>query len=198
MQPRCTEGSMREREIRRALIDQIASRHPGDTLIVEEMGLDQGAIRVDVAVVNGMLAGSEIKSDWDTLGRLPAQRDVYNAVFDQVTLVTGRRHLRDALSIVPEWWGVILAERVIGRPALREERAPARNAGRDPELLARLLWRDEAAAVLVGRGVVGVSGAPRRVLWAKLADQLTVDELSGEVRAAIKARSGWSTARPRS
>lgn len=189
---------MREHEIRRALLDELASMHLDDTLIVEEMGLDQGAIRVDVAIVNGLLSGYEIKSDWDNLERLPAQRDVYNAVFDEVTVVAGRRHLPKVLPLVPEWWGVVVAERIDDGSPLQVERPASRNPGRDPAMLARLLWRDEAVAVLARRGVACASGASRRVLWARLADQLTVDELSLEVRCALKARSGWSTARPRS
>ena len=181
---------MGEHEIRRALLDDIASLHLDDTLVVEEMGLDQRAIRVDVAVVNGVLGGFEIKSDWDTLERLPAQRDTYNAVFDEITIVTGRRHLDKAMPLIPEWWGVIVAERAPDAAPLVCERPARRNPSRDPEMLARLLWRDEAIDVLTRHGLTGITSAPRRVLWTKLAQQLTVEELAIEVRTAFKARSG--------
>lgn len=189
---------MREHEIRRALLDELASLHVDDTLILEELGLDQGAVRVDVAVVNGLLSGFEIKSDWDNLERLPAQRDVYNAVFDEVTVVAGRRHLNRVLPLVPDWWGIIIAEQTGDGLPLRMERPAAQNPTRNSEMLARLLWRDEAVAVLTRHGVTGMSSASRRVLWARLAAELSVDELSLEVRLALKGRSGWSTARPRS
>ena len=63
------------------------------TLIVEELGIRQGAARVDVAVVNGSLHGYEIKSARDTLERLPKQSELYSSVFDTITLVTAENHL---------------------------------------------------------------------------------------------------------
>lgn len=189
---------MREHEIRRAVLDDLASLHLDDTLIVEEMGLDQGAIRVDIAVVNGVLAGFEIKSDWDNLARLPAQRDTYNAVFDEVTVVTGTRHLEQLKPLIPEWWGIVVAERKPSEPSLTVRRPAERNPARDPEFLAKLLWRDEALSILEVLGLDGMASAPRRVLWAKLASCLTVDELGAAVRSSLKARSGWSTVRRRS
>lgn len=188
---------MREHEIRRALLDELKAVHTDDTLIVEEMGLDQGSIRVDVAVVNETLSGFEIKSDWDTLERLPAQRDTYNCVFDQVTVVTGSRHLDHVRPLIPDWWGITVADR--GVPgSLRVEREPGSNPSRDPELLARLLWRNEALALLTRLGETRLDRAPRRVLWARLLECLPVDQLANEVRRAIKGRTGWSTVRPRS
>jgi len=60
-------------------------------------------------VVNGKLHGYEIKSDADTLKRLPAQAEVYSAVFDLVTIVVGEHHLDTVRAIVPEWWGIVKA-----------------------------------------------------------------------------------------
>jgi len=77
-----------------------------DTVVIEELGLCRGQVRVDVVVVNGLLHGYEIKSDRDTLRRLGVQVKVYGKVFDQATLVVGDRHLAEALNIVPAWWGV--------------------------------------------------------------------------------------------
>src|SRR5436305_708698 len=51
--------------------------------------------------------GYEIKSDKDTLIRLPRQVDAYNAVFERATLVSTRRHLSSAREIIPNWWGIV-------------------------------------------------------------------------------------------
>ena len=48
-----------------------------DTVVIEELGLCRGQVRVDVAVVNGLLHGYEIKSDRDSLRRLGVQVEVY-------------------------------------------------------------------------------------------------------------------------
>ena len=78
--------------------------------IFEELGVRHGAARIDIAVINGFMHGYEIKSDSDTLERLPGQMNEFNAVFDKMTLVVGKRHLYDAINIIPDWWGIIVAK----------------------------------------------------------------------------------------
>ena len=58
--------------------------------IIEELGVKHGTARVDIAVVNGIMHGYEIKSDKDTLQRLPRQISTFNPIFDQLTLVVGK------------------------------------------------------------------------------------------------------------
>ena len=79
---------VKDTNIRPALLKWLSIRHafePG-ALIVEEFGLCQGAARVDVAVVNGSLNGYEIKSESDTLNRLHRQQDIYNRIFDSLSM----------------------------------------------------------------------------------------------------------------
>jgi hypothetical protein len=184
---------MREHEIRRALLDDLRCEHPDDSLIVEELGLNAGEIRVDVAVVNGLLAGYEIKSDWDTLYRLPAQQAMYSRVFDRVTVVVGQHHLDAVSALVPGWWGLSMAR--AGRVEI--QRAPTANENTDPDIVVRLLWRSEALRTLQALGETGLERAPRRVLWTMIVDRLSREELAGEVRRSLKERTGWSTVRPR-
>jgi hypothetical protein len=58
--------------------------------IIEELGVVHGKSRIDIAVINGLMHGYEIKSDKDTLQRLPEQMNMYNSVFNKVTLVVGK------------------------------------------------------------------------------------------------------------
>src|SRR3954453_16495336 len=103
-----TKALMRDREVREALHSKVLREHHGqaNTLVVDELGLRHGMVRVDIAVVNGFLHGYEIKSDADTLSRLPTQVDVYSKVLDRATLVVGERHVEKAKLCVPEWWGI--------------------------------------------------------------------------------------------
>src|SRR6187402_1509374 len=56
-------------DVRALLREYLEDVHKGsDTRLLEELGLCQGDVRVDVAVVNGELSGYEIKSPSDTLG----------------------------------------------------------------------------------------------------------------------------------
>jgi hypothetical protein len=49
------------------------------------------------------LWGYELKSERDTLERLPLQARIYSRVFDRVTLVTGLRHAGAAEDRIPGW-----------------------------------------------------------------------------------------------
>src|SRR5438046_640221 len=81
-------------------------RHNPGTVILEELGLQRGQVRIDLAVVNGVLHGYEIKSERDSLRRLGRQLKVYSQVLDFATIVVAPRHLKKTLSDIPAWWGV--------------------------------------------------------------------------------------------
>src|SRR5262245_66632379 len=88
-----------------------------DTRILEELGLCQGDVRVDVAAVNGELAGFEIKSPSDTLARWARQRRIYSKVVDRAWLVAPMKTLDAAEA--PDWWGRIAIFELDDRLALR-------------------------------------------------------------------------------
>jgi hypothetical protein len=183
-----------DRDIRSALYQTELARFVADphSLLVDELGVCQGEFRIDVAVVNGALHGWEIKSDRDTLARLPAQAEAYSRVFDEVTLVVGDTHLEQAVSRIPGWWGVLAASRGRDRAVLAAVRAPTPNPAPDAVALAQLLWRDELVAILAELGAPGkLLRRPRWDLWPALAERLDVGELGVRVRAALKARPGW-------
>ncbi len=178
-------------DIRLALLTHLQRQHADqpDTLIVEEVCVRGGQSRVDLAVVNGRLHGYEIKSQRDTLSRLTRQLEDYRAVFDELTVVIGLKHLTGVLGEIPSWCGIILAEWVDGQVTLEPFREPGRNLHRDPLALAQLLWREEALAVLERHDCArGVRSKPRAAMWARLAESLALEDLADEVREALKAR----------
>src|SRR5713226_6200533 len=79
--------AMKDSQIRDALKSDLLARYSQDpdTVIIDELGLRHGASRIDVVVVNGNLHGFELKSDRDTLKRLPRQTGIYNSILDFVT-----------------------------------------------------------------------------------------------------------------
>jgi hypothetical protein len=183
---------MRDKDIREKVRALVAERHdPKDTLVVDELGLCQGAVRVDVAVVNGSIHGYEIKSDVDTLVRLPGQVVAYSKALDRATVVCGTTHFGKVRVLVPKWWGIMVAESHGGDIILREKRKDRPNPSLDLFSQAQLLWRDEALAALEERELAtGLRSKPRRVLWRSLADQRPED-VGGVVRCALKNRHGW-------
>jgi hypothetical protein len=185
---------MRDRDIRAALWDLLDEEHRDDpdTLVLDELGVCEGSARADVAVVNGSLAAFEIKSDKDTLARLPGQVEAYQRIFDVVTVIVGGRYVDRIAKVVPEAWGITQALQNEESVELKQIREPLRNEATDAFSRTQLLWRDEALALLESRGLAkGLRSKPRRVLWQAIADHLSPDEVSDAVRTQLKARAGW-------
>lgn len=186
------DGHMRDIDIRRGLRRKLARSEDADALIVEEYGLCQGEVRIDVAVVNGALNGYEIKSDCDTLERLPAQRDVYGQVLDTVTLVFSGQRLDLIVQQVPYWWGIWQAVERDGDVGFETVRQPVPNPSVVATSLVQCLWRDEAFSVLKEYNLhQGLERSPRRAIWERLAAALPLEDLKRIVRDRLKARQGW-------
>lgn len=145
---------VRDRDVRQALHRKVLKEHHGDadTLVLDELGLRHGTCRVDIAVVNGYLHGYEIKSDSDTLERLPSQVATYGLVLDRATLVVGERHLDKARPFVPAWWGIkVVTAGPRGGISFETAQPFAQNPTIDPLALAELLWRPEVVEILQER-----------------------------------------------
>lgn len=181
----------RDSDIRRVLLADLGQKYndPQHDLIVEEFGCN--AARADVAVINGSLHAFEIKSDSDSLERLPGQIEAYRGVFEYVTLVCGRRLIERARTKVPDWWGLQKAVYKSGQVVLRPIRAAKPNPSLDVLALAGMLWKVEALACLRKHGhkVVTSKNTAEEVSRA-VAECIPVDVLTNEVRQAIKARGG--------
>lgn len=186
---------MRDIDVRRALRREVLRHHEGepDTLVIAELGLRHGITRVDIAVVNGSIHGYEIKSDADSLERLPSQIALYSAVLDKATLVVGERHAADAVTLLPPWWGVKIAtEGPRGGTSLRHVERGGLNPAIDPIAVAELLWRSEVAGSL--RRLDYPEKALRQArsyLYRELAGAVPIDELRAIVRQALKDRENW-------
>ena len=181
------EGTIRE-SLRRYL-REIWTDHP-DTVLMEELGLCRGRVRVDVAAVNGMLHGYEIKSDRDRLTRLPVQVRIYSQVMDRATIVVGSRYLDAAREGLPSWWGILLAEFEDDGVHFELVRTAAKNPDRDPRALVELLWRDEALGLLEDHGWDhGVRSKPRPTIWDRVCECFDVEEIAEAVRRQLRIRA---------
>lgn len=191
---------VRDIEIRRSLKESLAARHAdeADTRIVEELGLCQGIARVDLAVVNGRLHGYEIKSESDTLARLPAQIETYGRALEYVTIVVSPAHAKKVESLVPSWWGVMRAVERGNLVRIIESKKARPNPALSPLALAQFLWREEALQVLADHGLdSGMRSKPRHTLWLRLAAAFTKSELGTIVRETLKQRRGdWRSPAP--
>ncbi len=161
--------------------------------IFEELGVRHGIARIDIAVINGVMDGYEIKSDRDTLERLPEQIDEFNTVFDKLTLVVGRHHLYDAIKMVPDWWGIMVAKiDTDNKVFFQTIREAEENKNQDRISIARLLWRQEALQILEERNsATGIRSKPRELVYERLAQTLSIETLKERVRRTLISREDW-------
>lgn len=163
------------------------------TLIIEELGLNHGKSRADIAVLNGRFIGYEIKSNNDSLRRLKEQIQSYNAVFDEVYVVVGDRYTNTIHKHLPSWWGIIEVIRKedddVDFKMIRKARA---NKCVEPISVARLLWRDEVLEILKQKQTPpNILREPRAVLYQYLVDTTNISEIKKRVRDFLMRRKNW-------
>lgn len=179
-------------QLRALLKTHLSKRVTAADKLIDEFKLAYGAVRADLALVNGHLEGFEIKAGKDTLARLPHQVDAYDRVFEFSWVVTTKVHMKNVRQVVPRSWGLLVANEDAGGASLRAIRAAKPNSRRDGEHLARLLWRDELLDKLDQLGLSkGLKSRPKIALYGALAAAIPVAELADYVRNCLKARADW-------
>jgi hypothetical protein len=183
---------IRDLHIRKALHRTLLLGHkslPEKTIIIDEFDVCSN-VRADIAIINGSLSGIEIKSEADTLKRLPQQSYYYGKVFDYLTLVTSEKHIHHLT--LPEFWGIQVVTSSGNKVVIQELQKPQQNDGIDSTFLVQLLWKEEAIELLRKFDALrGLKSKPRREIWAKIAMVVDRDSLREYVRNAIKQRKGW-------
>jgi hypothetical protein len=186
---------LHDADIRASLINHLRELYSNDpnTRILQEFGLCEGTVRIDVAVVNGLLIGYEIKSDSDTLERLPIQQEIYSQIFNRIVVVVGTPHTFKVARLVPQWWGIWQSITSSGEVIFEVIREPQQNPNINPLSLVKCLWRDEALGILKDNGLAdGLEKAKRSIIREKLATALSCDELNLVVCNHLKARVNWN------
>ncbi len=187
--------TLADKQIRDALHRKTLRKHhrAPNTLVVDELGLMHGKCRADIAVINGHLFGYEIKSDEDTLSRLPEQVRAYCEVFDRVTVVVGKKHVNLVRNIVPDWWGITVAQRgERGAVNFESERSGQFNKNLNLFSIAQLLWKSEVSQILSELGVPSKLLRQRRSeLYRLLVELMKPNDLHRKVRDCLRSRKNW-------
>lgn len=182
---------MRDAEIRAGLVTMLAQRFARtDSLIIDELALCQGDSLIDIIVVNHYLHGFEIKSDKDTLDRLPRQREVYDKIIDYMHIVVGPRRVDTIENEIPDWWGIYAADQTSESGVeLRPIRKAKINRGVQKEALAQLLWKDEVLNGLKLQGQEkGMKSLRKALLYEELINLYGKKALAEFVRETLKDR----------
>lgn len=180
-----------EKELRAYVRALVAARAAQDgSRTYEELQIEHGSARVDLAVIGAELHAYELKSDADNFGRLHNQIHAYNRVFDRITIVTGPLHAQGALKVVPSWWGVMCVGRdADGELVSQELRQAQPHDCQVRESLAMLLWREEALIALQAQsGHKSNKRATRAQLQAQLAQALGLEALRATVAQFLQDR----------
>jgi len=190
-------GTMNDPVIRSAFHCSILKPAHNDrnTLVIDELGLKNGIVRADIAVLNGKLVGYEIKGEKDSLTRLLPQVAAYSEVFENSYIIAAEKHLAKVEHHVPEWWGIYaISPDEHGAPCFAIKRKAEANPARNNFGIAQLLWKAEVSDILAGNyGVKIKQSYTRQHLYQMLAEACDTVNLASIVLKYLKQREGWRT-----
>ncbi|MEZ0123397.1 MAG: sce7726 family protein [Candidatus Reddybacter sp.] len=184
--------TLNDSDIRQPLIDKLNSLSPKPKAILEELRVHNGNAIADVVTLHRGAHCYEIKGDNDKVERVIKQAKYYDLAFRKLTLVTTRRHLKKALSVTPEHWGIILAEEVSGRIIFKYERSAQINAGFDKRVALLTLWKEEMLDMMSTH--VGYKSKSRDVLAGLISNTKKKEELSESICSTLLSRYESSVA----
>ncbi|MBT2661904.1 sce7726 family protein [Bacillus sp. ISL-45] len=180
-------------DIRAKLIEKIHKENQGKHYrVIEELGICDGLARADIAVANGVLLGYEIKSDHDSLERLPNQVICYDKTFDKNTIIVGEKFADKIHEFVPDYWGIEVAYiNRFNHVSLKRIRASRRNQHIVATNLLDLLWTPEIKSFLKQNKVRGYSNKDKAGLKELATSFIPIKDLKEFTRETLKTRTGW-------
>lgn len=185
-----------DKDIRKLLVEKFLNmKHftsDPSTKLIYEMDICYGSSRVDVAVVNGKMHGYEIKSERDSLERLPYQIKAYNMIFDTVSIVAANDHLEKVNILIPEFWGIYSVEKNENKARLVRKRQARINPSVDIFSVSQLLWKEELISLLMVNGICkGIKSKTRQQLGRVAVEKIDHTVIKDFVRKSIKSREEW-------
>jgi hypothetical protein len=186
---------MRDKIVRQAFHNTVLKSDHSDlqTIVIDELGLRNGEVRADIAVVNGKLIGYEIKTEKDTLSRLPTQIQAYSEVFEKAFIILSDNHLKNAITMIPNWWGVYRIKRKPDGsfifPCIRNARI---NKNQNTFTLVQLLWKPEALKLINSIFAASFkSNLNKQVIYELLSQKFSKKKMSKVVIQYLKQRDNW-------
>lgn len=184
---------LKDIDIRIALIKKLSDINRNHNYrIIEEMSVCDGQARVDVAVANGRLCGYEIKSDADTLERLPTQKVFYDKTFDTITIAVGQKYIDVIAEYIPEHWGIYEARiSKHNKISLALVRRPRKNKDVDIMSLLDLMWKDEIVQLLQENNIKCSSRKSKQQLCDDVIQSISFEKIRNFTRETLKTRQHW-------
>lgn len=158
-------------------------RDPFEKVIRHEMPLFDS--RVDIALIGQYMHGVEIKSERDTMKRLPSQIESYKKVFDYVLVVTEPKYREKVLEICPDWVSVWICHNENNGETIRHGRI---NIEKDGFSLCQLLWKEELINFIQRQGFRCDKKSTKWKLSEFCAKNVDLQTISDEVRSVLFSR----------
>jgi hypothetical protein len=174
-----------EARLKAAVIDKLylSSHVDRDAVLVSEMVVDNWSRRADVVLANGKLWCFEIKSEMDSLSRLPGQIDTFARSFEKLIVVVARKFEAAARELLPDGVGLWVED---GDGILKERVRPKVMAlSKEAAIIA--MTAAELRRLLACNGMAPTGDAQRAQL-CELAACLPASDLANAARDAIKKR----------
>ena len=145
-------GAFTEELLRTSLHRRLVAKHQNDadTVLIDELGLCQGRARIDLAVVNGLLHGYEIKSEREAFGGW-ALKLTFTAKFLTESPLSAVNDMSPRRWKLFHGGGKCCESSPPEAPTFRSVRRGRKNPNRDIRALAEFLWLEEAMALLEQR-----------------------------------------------
>lgn len=174
-----------EMRLKAAVIDRLlgGSHVDKDAVIISEMTVANWTRRADVVLANGTLWAFEIKSNSDSLHRLPGQIEAFRRHFEKFTIVAAERFEAAICNMMPEGVGLWIVD-----PQGRiTQRVPPRQTRLSKAAYISLMTAAEIKQLLSANGIAVMRGASRSRL-AEMAESLPQSDLGEAARNAVKRR----------
>lgn len=172
--------------IRAGLIKQLNTSSIKPEAIIEELRVHNGNAIADVVALHGDAHCYEIKGDGDKVERIVKQGYFYDMSFKKISLVTTQKHLKKAIEIAPDYWGIMLAENKNNEVSINPVRKAKPNPNFHKNLALLTLWKDEMLGLLEQSN--GYKSKNRTFLASLISKTQRKDELSRKICATLLKR----------
>lgn len=179
---------MNDAEIRLALINWLNQKKITPQKILNEVTISDGLARPDIIAIYGYSHCYEIKGDNDQIQRIAKQFIHYQSSFKKNTLVTTHKHLKKALEILPDFWGIIVVISENQTIKFRYERKSSHNPFYRKDIASKILWKAEMQQLLENKDISFRSNSTRNDLIHLIDTSYTAYELDQSICLSLLNR----------
>ena len=179
---------LNDKNIRKYLINKLNNQAIRPKALFEELSVHNGNAIADVVAVYNDTHCYEIKGDGDKIERCLKQGQYYNYAFGKITVVTTNRHLARAEKILPEFWGIMLAEENGEDISLKPIRKASLNKDFDKTRALLTLWKAEMLNIIEENSQNNIKNKSRKYLAQLISHTKKKQELRREISDSLISR----------